>query len=123
MSTTTTDRLSTVMAADAAVSAASGLVLALAAGPLGAWFDLTTSVVAAVGVLFVGHGAILWRTGRRPDRLRAGARYGVVANLVWVTAAVVVATTGLLTATATIALVVVSLVAGAFGVTQWRLLR
>lgn len=119
---TTRQALPTVMVADAAVSAVSGSALILGAVPLGDWFALSPTLLAVVGVLVVVHAAILWWASRRPDLLRPGARYAVVANLTWVAGAVVVLAAGVLTVPAAVALGSISIVVGAFGATQWRLL-
>lgn len=125
MSATVTPRrpLPTVMVADAAVSAVSGSMLVLAAVPLGGWFTLAPTLLAVVGALVVVHAVILWWTGRRPDLVRAGARYAVVANLAWVVGAVVVLAAGVLTVPAAVALGAISIVVGAFGIAQWWLMR
>lgn len=121
--TETREPLPIVMLADAVVSGTSGLALVVAAGPIGGWLDLSPRLLMAVGALVVVHAGILWWTGRRPDLVRAGARYAVVANLAWVVAAVVILLARLLAPSAAIALGAISVVVGAFGITQWRLLR
>ena len=111
-----------VMLADVAFSATCTAVLLLFADTVGEWLALDAALLRWVGLLLVAHVAILvWSVAT--DRVEPGSRYAVVANLGWVVVAVVVIAVGWLPTEAAIALGIVSVPVGAFGVVQWRGLR
>jgi hypothetical protein len=69
---------------DAAASAATGLLLAAAAGPLAASFGLPAGLLQAAGLILLPYaGFVLW-AGTRVEAPRLAVRAIIAINLLWV---------------------------------------
>lgn len=76
---------------DATISAASGVLLCAAPGPLGRQFELSPTLLLVVGLVCLPYAALLWRLARR-DRVAGGVILAIViGNLMWADAALLLA--------------------------------
>ncbi len=87
--------------ADAALSAAGGLVFVIAAGGLDSLLGPNAWVLRLLGVALVGYGAAVWTVAAAGTISRASAWTVIVANLVSTVASVVVLLADWLTLTTT----------------------
>ncbi len=69
--------------ADVVVSGSAGLLLTLAAGPLGDLFDLPVSLLRVAGISFLPYAAFVAYVATRAEIPRPGAWAVVGANLTW----------------------------------------
>jgi hypothetical protein len=81
---TMTPMLKWALLGDAAASAATGLLLAAAAGPLAASFGLPAGLLQAAGLILLPYaGFVLW-AGTRAEAPRLAVRAIIALNLLWV---------------------------------------
>jgi hypothetical protein len=121
-----TSRLRTLLRADAALCAATGLVAAAAAAPVADLLgpDVSTTVVRVVGIALVLYALDLAVTSRLADRwqrpavLAAGAGNGA-----WVLATLVLVALGAFSTTGVVVALVVAAAVGELGVLQLRAAR
>ncbi len=68
---------------DAAASGATGLLLAIAAGPLAPWLGLPAPLPRGAGLVLLPYAAFIAWAGTRDRPPRWAVRTAVVTNLVW----------------------------------------
>lgn len=73
-----------VLLADAAVSVVSGLLLALAAGPLADPLGLPPLLLRVAGIVLLPFAALLWHLATRPAVPRRGVWAVIVLDALWV---------------------------------------
>jgi hypothetical protein len=76
--------LRVALLADAIASGAMGVLMALAAAPLGDWFGLPVVLVRAVGLILIPYAALLAWLARSAVTPRLPAQIVVAGNVVWV---------------------------------------
>lgn len=121
-----TSRLRTLLRADAALCAATGLVAAAAAAPVADLLgpDVSTTVVRVVGIALVLYALDLAVTSRLADRWQRPAALGAGAgNVAWVLATVVLVVLGSFSTTGALVALGVAAVVGELGVLQLRAAR
>ncbi|WP_332687816.1 hypothetical protein, partial [Escherichia coli] len=69
---------------DAAASAATGLLLATAAGPLSGWLGLPAGLLQVAGLILLPYAAFVLWAGTRASAPRLAVRAIVWINLLWV---------------------------------------
>jgi hypothetical protein len=122
----TTDRLRTLLRADAALCAVTGLLAAAAApavadllGP-----DVSTTVVRVVGIALVAYALDLAVTSRAAQRWqRPAVLFAGLGNLAWVAATLVLLAVGAFSAVGAGVAVAVGAVVGGLGLLQLRAAR
>lgn len=122
----TTTRLRSLLRMDGALCAATGLVAAVAAGPVADLLgpDVSTTVVRIVGIALVLYALDLGVTSRaaarwqRPAALAAG-----IGNVAWVLATVVLVALGAFSTVGAVVALLVAAVVGELGVLQLRAAR
>ncbi|WP_026076053.1 hypothetical protein [Noviherbaspirillum massiliense] len=72
-----------VLLADAAASAATGLLMALGAGPLSSWLGLPEGLLRYAGLVLLPFAAFVGYVGTRQQVSRAAVWTIIVANAVW----------------------------------------
>jgi hypothetical protein len=70
--------------ADAIASGAMGVLLAVAATPLGDWFGLPVALLREVGLVLIPYAALLAYLACRPATPRLPAQIIVAGNVLWV---------------------------------------
>lgn len=88
------DLLRRALLADGVVSGATGLLLALAAGPLGDLLDLPTLLLRLAGVSLLPYAAALLYLGTRDSVPRRAVWAVIGLNLLWAAASIVLLLTG-----------------------------
>ena len=107
--------LPTVVAANAAFSAATGVLTAVGAPFLDDRVGAPALVLVALGVGLVGHAGVLVAGARRPARWRDIGRFAVAADLAWCAGAIaVIAATSRLTRSGEVALAAISVPVAVF---------
>ena len=122
----TTQRLRTLLRADAALCAVTGLVAAVDAGPVAGLLgpDVSPTVVRVVGIALVLYAldlALISRAAarwQRPTALAAG-----VGNVVWEVATVVLVALGAFSVGGAVTALVLAAVVGGLGLLQLRAVR
>lgn len=119
-----TPTLRRVLRLDAALCAASGAGLVLAAGPLAELLDdPRPGVVRVVGVGLLAVAVDWWLFARSSDRwVRRGGAIAVAANLLWVAATVVLVAAGTFTTAGAVVAAVTAVPVLAFAVAEGRAL-
>ena len=69
--------------ADATLTSVAGIVLVLAANPLGVFFDLPAAMLQIAGMIFIPFGAFAGWLGTRPRVLRTLVFVVIVLNALW----------------------------------------
>ena len=110
---------------DAAASAATGLLLAVAATPLAALLGLPEPLLRGAGLLLLPYAAFVAWAGTRAAPPRWAVRAAVVVNLIWVADSVLLLALDRVAPTALgVAFVLAqALVVLGFAVAQWTALR
>ncbi|BBK36449.1 hypothetical protein STAQ_15270 [Allostella sp. ATCC 35155] len=80
--------------ADAAVSAASGLLMALAAGPLSGLLGLPAALLLPAGIVLLPYAALLLWLAGRPVPSAGGVWLVIAANVLWAIDCVLVLVAG-----------------------------
>ena len=122
----TTARLRSLLRADAALCAVTGLVAAAAAAPVADLLgpDVSTTVVRVVGVALVLYALDLALTSRASDRWqRPAALVAGAGNVAWVVATVLLVAVGAFSTAGAVVALVVAAVVGELGVLQLRAAR
>jgi len=88
------DRLRQTLLADVVVTGAAGLLLTLAAGPLGDLFDLPVTLLRVAGVALIPWTAFVLYVATRPVIPRAGVWTIAIGNLAWTIASLVLIVSG-----------------------------
>ena len=92
--TTQPSLLRRVLLADSVVVGASGVLLALAAGPLGDLFELPVLLLRIVGLALLPYAAFVYYVASRERIPRSGAWAVVGFNMLWVVASLLLLVTG-----------------------------
>lgn len=79
-----TPMLKWALLGDAAASAATGLLLAAAAGPLAPWLGLPAGLLQAAGLILLPWAAFVLWAGTRAEVPRLAVRAIIAINLLWV---------------------------------------
>ncbi len=87
-------RLRRALQADFLVTGSAGVLLTLAAGPLGDLFDLPVALLRATGIVLLPYTAFVVYVATRAEIPRRGAGAIVALNLVWAVASLVLLVTG-----------------------------
>jgi hypothetical protein len=122
----TTARLRTLLRMDGALCAATGLIAAVAAGPVADLLgpDVSATVVRVVGIALVLYALDLALTSRAAARWQRPAALGAgVGNVAWVVATLVLVGLGAFSALGAVVALVVAAVVGELGVLQLRAAR
>lgn len=76
---------------DAAISAATGVLLCAAPGLLGREFELAPNLLLAVGLICLPYAALLWQLARRAHMASGLILAIVIGNVLWADAALLLA--------------------------------
>lgn len=85
--------------ADAIASGAMGLLLVLAAAPLGDWFGLPVGLVREVGLILMPYAALLACLASRAKTPRLPAQFVVAGNVLWVAGSLLLLVSGVVSPT------------------------
>ncbi len=110
---------------DAVVSGATGLLLAVAAGPLAPLLGLPTPLLRDSGLVLLPYAAFVACAGTRDRPPRWAVRAAIVINLLWAADSAVLLAAGPMSPAAlgTAFVMAQALVVLGFGVMQWSALR
>lgn len=75
-----------VLALDAVVTAANGLIYLVASGPVGRLLDVPAQLLVGLGIFLLVYGAAVGYLAARPVPPTPGVRAVIVANTAWVAA-------------------------------------
>lgn len=114
-------RVRNVLRTNAVVSASTGLLAVVAAGPLGTLLDLPTVAVGGIGVGLVAFsGGLVLATGVRHSRLSALTRAIAGADTAWVVVIAVLIIAGVFSVEGAVVVGATGLVVGAFALLELR---